>query len=334
MFVAAIGTIGVRLRRATRAQARQASKRLEGELSFPKSVSRLRPTRKWFGHAGVEPADRRGSCGPALRGVEFDALEGVETEEAFEVGPQRLRDRGGRPRAREPGPGSRRRRAGIRSRCGSRRRSEARGRAFDGPRASGVLRLGDGVARQSIGSRASRATTRFDRLGHARERGGADVAEVGGEQDVLLAEAILLEPLIRLRREDGGLGVDPEADVSESISARGVEMSTAISTSAPRSSATSIGRLFARYPSTSNRPSISTGVKAAGIDMLARWAVASVPWDRMTASPVRISVATARKGRLRSSMRATPFLPSVIVRSRNSSFWPSTTPAGRRTRDS
>ena len=54
-------------------------------------------------------------------------------------------------------------------------------------------------------------------------------------------------------------------------------MSTATSTAPPNAFATSIGRLFTIRPSTSFRPSQSTGGKTSGIDMLARTARARSP---------------------------------------------------------
>ena len=54
------------------------------------------------------------------------------------------------------------------------------------------------------------------------------------------------------------------------------------------------GRLAAEPPSTSCVPSSSTGGKTAGIDMLARIAVARLPLSMTTASPVARSQATAR----------------------------------------
>ena len=69
-----------------------------------------------------------------------------------------------------------------------------------------------------------------------------------------------------------------------------------MTTSAPISRATSTGRFIAMPPSTSNRPSISIGDSAAGIDMLARIARARLPEPSTTASPVTMSPATARNG--------------------------------------
>ncbi len=70
----------------------------------------------------------------------------------------------------------------------------------------------------------------------------------------------------------------PIADVMSSRLSSGVWMLTAMTTSAPHAArATSIGRLFDTPPSTSIRPSISTGVTPPGIAMLARIARASGP---------------------------------------------------------
>ena len=74
----------------------------------------------------------------------------------------------------------------------------------------------------------------------------------------------------------------------------GLEMSTAITVTAPSSLAMPTGRLAAMPPSTRARPSSRTGGKAPGIDMLARMAVARLPESRTTASPVAMSAATAR----------------------------------------
>ena len=57
----------------------------------------------------------------------------------------------------------------------------------------------------------------------------------------------------------------------------GDETSTAMITSAPICCATSIGRFIDTPPSTSKWPSISTGVNAAGIDMLARSEQRQIP---------------------------------------------------------
>jgi len=81
----------------------------------------------------------------------------------------------------------------------------------------------------------------------------------------------------------------------------GVPMSTAITMSAPRSRATSTGRLSVRPPSTSVRPFTSIGEKRPGAAMLARIATGSEPWSNTTRSPVSRSVAIARNGIARSS---------------------------------
>ena len=121
--------------------------------------------------------------------------------------------------------------------------------------------------------------------------------------------------------------------------------STTMSTSTPMSRATCTGRLSAMPPSTSSRPSRSTGVKMPGAERLARSALTRSPRPSTTASPVSRSVATARKRvgrRSKSSMRPTG---SVSLRSIWVSFWPcmrplgswnrpSRSPSGRRTRNS
>ena len=91
----------------------------------------------------------------------------------------------------------------------------------------------------------------------------------------------------------------PTTESAEVISLRfsgGVEMLTAITTSAHSLRASSIGRLLAMPPSTSSRPSISTGAIAPGTDMLARIACATLPRSSTTDSPVSMSVAMARNG--------------------------------------
>ena len=73
-------------------------------------------------------------------------------------------------------------------------------------------------------------------------------------------------------------------------------MSTATSTVPSKCFATSIGRLSTISPSTSFRPSQSTGGKTSGIEMLARTARARSPFARTTGSPVPRSPAIARNG--------------------------------------
>ncbi len=90
--------------------------------------------------------------------------------------------------------------------------------------------------------------------------------------------------------------VTPPADVIWSRRSGGVEMLTAMTTSPHSRRASSIGRLSASPPSTSRRPSISTGAITPGTDMLARIACATLPLPSATAAPVSRSVATARNG--------------------------------------
>ena len=69
-----------------------------------------------------------------------------------------------------------------------------------------------------------------------------------------------------------------------------------ITISAPISRAKSTGTLLETNPSTNKRLSMVTGAKIPGIDILARTANGRLPFFKTTASPVRISVATARNG--------------------------------------
>ena len=64
---------------------------------------------------------------------------------------------------------------------------------------------------------------------------------------------------------------------STSSFSSGVPTSTAMTTSAPMSRTTSTGTWFTSPPSTSTWPSISTGLKTPGNDMLARMASARLP---------------------------------------------------------
>ena len=74
-------------------------------------------------------------------------------------------------------------------------------------------------------------------------------------------------------------------------------MSTATTKSAPNCRASCTGRLSTIPPSTSGRPSHSTGGKARGIDMLALTAQGRLPRVSTSLSPLSRAVATARKGR-------------------------------------
>ncbi|OPY92337.1 MAG: hypothetical protein A4E73_01232 [Syntrophaceae bacterium PtaU1.Bin231] len=106
-------------------------------------------------------------------------------------------------------------------------------------------------------------------------------------------------------------------DCSTSFGRSGVEMSTAMTTSAPIWRATFTGRLLATPPSTRKRPSLSTGAKTPGMERLARIASARSPDPRTTSSPVTMSDATARKGMLnRSKSRISRTRVSCCLRSR------------------
>ena len=76
---------------------------------------------------------------------------------------------------------------------------------------------------------------------------------------------------------------------------------TAITTSACIPRTTSVGRLLMIPPSISTRSSHSTGVKIAGMAIVARNALGNEPRSRMNPSPDTRSVETQRKGIGRSS---------------------------------
>ena len=118
------------------------------------------------------------------------------------------------------------------------------------------------------------------------------------------------------------------ADVRSSRFSGGVEMLTAITTSAHSLRAWSIGRLLAMPPSTSSRPSISTGAIAPGTDMLARIACATLPLLSTTDSPVSMSVAIASNGigSLRKSLM--PVAGCASTRKNASIETPAMTPFG------
>ncbi len=103
------------------------------------------------------------------------------------------------------------------------------------------------------------------------------------------------------------------AEVISSRFSVGVEMFTAMITSPHVWRATSIGRLLAMPPSTSSRPSISTGATAPGIDMLARiaWAMrALVEDDGLPGLDVRRHRAE-RNGQLREALDVPRLLGQV-----------------------
>ncbi len=88
------------------------------------------------------------------------------------------------------------------------------------------------------------------------------------------------------------------------------------------------GRFWDVPPSMSDRPSKWTGVKTTGIAMLDRMAVGRLPCPSTTTSPVRASVATARKGIDSRSKLLTFAAGSVSVFRRNPSLRPAMSPAG------
>ncbi len=118
------------------------------------------------------------------------------------------------------------------------------------------------------------------------------------------------------------------ADVRSSRLSGGVEMLTAMMTSAHSWRAWSIGRLLAMPPSTSRRPSISTGAIAPGTDMLARMACARLPRFSTIESPVSMSVAIASNGIGRSSKLDTPIAGCARMRKYASIDTPAITPLG------
>ena len=110
----------------------------------------------------------------------------------------------------------------------------------------------------------------------------------------------------------------------------GVEMLTAMTTSPQSLRASSIGRLLAIPPSTSRRPSISTGAMAPGTDMLARIARDRLPRESTTASPVSMSAATARNGIGSLSKSPTSTACCVSWRKNPSIETPAISPLGRK----
>ena len=122
--------------------------------------------------------------------------------------------------------------------------------------------------------------------------------------------------------------VTSTTDFSISRLCNGDDTSTANTTSAPICLATSTGRFIDTPPSTSNWPSIATGVSAAGIDMLARSERGRSPEPSTTGLPVARSVAIARNGTARSSKLCTCEARSVSREITMSKTWPCTKPAG------
>ena len=99
-------------------------------------------------------------------------------------------------------------------------------------------------------------------------------------------------------------------------------------TSAQSLRAWSIGRLSAMAPSTSSRPSISTGDIAPGTDMLARIAWDRLPWSSTTCWPVSMSVAIALNGIGSFRKSVTPKAGVAIARKNDSIATPASTPLG------
>ncbi len=123
----------------------------------------------------------------------------------------------------------------------------------------------------------------------------------------------------------------------------GKPTSTTMTTSTPMARAMSTGTLSAMPPSTSRRPSRSTGANTPGAERLARIAMVRSPEPSTTLSPVSRSVATARKGVGSSSkllMRATGSVSrrsvcvslSPWINPFGSTMWPSRMPSGNLTR--
>ena len=122
--------------------------------------------------------------------------------------------------------------------------------------------------------------------------------------------------------------VTPMTVPSVSRPASGVPMLTAMMRSTPIARATSTGRLSTSPPSPRMRPSTSIGANRPGTDMLARSACARSPSRKTTASPLSMSVATARKGIGRPSKLGARRTASVWRRSSSSSSRLDTEPIG------
>lgn len=113
----------------------------------------------------------------------------------------------------------------------------------------------------------------------------------------------------------------PSGDCSCSGVGGGVGTATAITTSAQVCRAMSTGTLRVRPPSPSVRPSICTGAKTPGTDMLARMARARSPSASTTISPFIMSVAIARNGIGRWSKSEVPRLRATRSRMVCSTYW-------------
>ena len=110
--------------------------------------------------------------------------------------------------------------------------------------------------------------------------------------------------------------------VMSSRDSSGVPTSITITRVAPMARTAFTGTLSATRPSTSSRPSISTGAKPPGTAMLARIALARLPERSTTWRPVSMSVAMARKGIGSRSKSCTLATCSVSRLRCRSNFWP------------
>ncbi len=110
----------------------------------------------------------------------------------------------------------------------------------------------------------------------------------------------------------------------------GVPTFTAITTSAQRSRTSPTGRLSVRPPSTSLRPSRTTGVMNPGTDMLARMAEVRSPERIATRSPLPMSVAMIASGSGSSSIGREPSSARTSRLKKSLSFSPVTAPSRNR----
>ena len=90
------------------------------------------------------------------------------------------------------------------------------------------------------------------------------------------------------------------------------------------------GRLSVRPPSTSLRPSRSTGAISPGTDMLARMAEVSSPARIATRSPLPMSVAMMASGSARSSIEREPSSARTSWLKKSFSFSPASAPSRKR----
>ena len=94
--------------------------------------------------------------------------------------------------------------------------------------------------------------------------------------------------------------------------------------------ASSTGRLSVRPPSTSLRPSRTTGAMSPGTDMLARIAEVRLPLRIATRSPVPMSVAMIASGMRSCSIGRSPRSARTSWLKRSLSFSPATAPSRKR----